>query len=88
MVTAYLPFLIKGFDRNGLSIRPAVAQLQVMGLNASYIGDTMRLSGELRNIGMRRTHAADLRVKVCGADGTIMQETVTRPDDDIIDSQA
>ena len=88
MVTAYLPFLIKGFDRIGLSIRPAVAQLQVSGLNASYVGDTMRLSGGLRNIGVWRTHAADLQITVRGADGSIMQETVIRPDDDVIDSQA
>ena len=45
MVTSYLPSLIKGFDRIGLSIRPAVAQLQVTGLNASHVGDTIRLSG-------------------------------------------
>ena len=87
-ITAYLPFLINGFDRIGLSIRPVVAQLQVAGLNANYVGDTMRLTGGLRNIGIWRTHAADLRVTVRGADGTIMQETVIRPDDDVIDSQA
>ena len=87
-ITAYLPFLINGFDRIGLSIRPAVAQLHVSGLNASYVGDTMRLSGGLRNIGMWRTHAADLRVTVRGVDGTIMQETVIRPDDKVIDPQA
>ena len=88
MITAYLPFLINGFDRIGLSIRPALAQLQVAGLNASYVGDTMRLSGALRNIGMWRTHAADLRVTVRGADGAIMQEKVIQPDDDVIDAQA
>lgn len=88
MITAYLPFLINGFDRIGLSVRPAVTQLQVAGLNASYLGDTMRLSGGLRNIGKWRSHAADLRVTVRGADGTIMQETVIRPDDDVIDAQA
>ena len=87
-ITAYLPFLINGFDRIGLSIRPAVDQLQVAGLNASYVGDTMRLSGVLRNIGRWRTHAADLRVTVLGVDGTIMQETVIQPDDDVIDSLA
>ena len=87
-ITAYLPVLINGFDVIGLPIRPAVAQLQVAGLNASYVGDTMRLSGALRNIGMWRTHAADLRVTVRGADGTIMHEMVIRPDDDVIDSQA
>ena len=57
------------------------------GLNASYVGDTMRLSGRLRNIGMWRTHAADLRVTIRSADGTIMQELVIRPDDDVINSQ-
>ena len=86
-ITAYLPFLINGFDSIGLPIRPALAQLQVSGLSASYVGDTMRLSGGLRNIGMWRTHAADLLVTVRGADGTIMQETVIRPDDDVIGSQ-
>ncbi|GEM_PF-374032 len=88
MITAYLPFLINGFDGIGLSIRPAVAQLKVAGLNASYVGDTMRLSGGLRNIGMWRAHASDLRVTVRGADGAIMQETVIRPDDDFIEPQS
>jgi predicted Zn finger-like uncharacterized protein len=87
-ITAYLPVLINGFDAIGLPIRPAVAQLQVAGLQASYVGDTMRLSGGLRNRGMWRTHAADLQVTVHGADGTIMQETVIRPDHDMIDAQA
>ena len=44
-ITAYAPFLINGFNAVGLTIRPALAQLQVVGLNASYTGDTMRLSG-------------------------------------------
>ena len=87
-ITAYLPVLINGFDAIGLPIRPAVAQLQVAGLEASYFGDTMRLSGGLRNRGMWRTHAADLQVTVRGADGTIMQETVIQPDHDMIDAQA
>ena len=88
MITAYLPFLINGFDAIGLPIRPEVAQLQVAGLQASYVGDTMRLSGGLRNRGMWRTHAADLQVTVRDADGTIIQETVIRPDHDVIDAQA
>ena len=87
-ITAYLPVLINGFDAIGLPIRPAVAQLHVAGLQASYVGDTMRLSSGLRNRGMWRTHAADLQVTVHGADGTIMQETVIRPDHDMIDAQA
>ena len=44
-IRVYLSLLINTFDRIGLSIRPAVAQLQVSGLNACYVGDTMRLSG-------------------------------------------
>ena len=88
MVTAYLPFLIEGFNRIGFSIRPAPAQLQVTGLNASCVGETMQLSGGLQNIGMWRTHAADLKVTVRGADGTFLHETVLRPDDDVIVSRA
>ena len=63
-ITAYAPFLINGFNAVGLTIRPALAQLQVVGLNASYTGDTMRLSGGLRNIGIWRNHAADMQVTV------------------------
>lgn len=88
MISAYLPFLINGFDAIGLPIRPAVDQLQVARLQASYVGDTVRLSGELRNRSMWRTHAADLWVTVRATDGTIMQETVIRPDHDMIDGQA
>ena len=88
IITAYLPFLINGFDRIGLSIRPTLAQLQVTGLDASYFGDTMRVSGRLRNIGMWRTHSADLRVSVRGENGIVMQEMVIRPDDDVINRKA
>ena len=37
---------------------------------------------------MRRTYVADLLVTVRGVDGTIVQGTVLRPGDDVIDSQA
>ena len=50
MITAYLPFLISGFDRIGLSMWPAVSQLQVARLDASYVTDKKHLFGELRNI--------------------------------------
>jgi hypothetical protein len=40
MLTAYLPFLISSFDRIGLSMRPAVTQLKVARLYASYTVDT------------------------------------------------
>ena len=52
MITVYLPFLISGFDRIGLSMRPTVTQLQVARLNASYIADKKHLFRELRNIVM------------------------------------
>jgi hypothetical protein len=52
MITAYLPFLVSGFDRIGLPMRTVVTQLQVARLNASYIADTKHLFGELRNIFM------------------------------------
>ena len=75
-ITAYAPFLINGFNAIGLTIRPDLSQLQVVGLNASYTGDTMRLSGGLRNIGMWRNHAADLRVTVRGADGAVLHDII------------
>ena len=50
IISAYLPFLIGGFDRIGLTMRPAVIQPQVARLDASYIADSMHLIGELRNI--------------------------------------
>ena len=87
-ITAYAPFLINGFNAVGLTIRPALSQLQVVRLNASYTGDTMRLSGGLRNIGMWRNHAADLRVTVRGADGAVLHEITLSPDHDIINAKA
>ena len=87
-ITAYAPFLINGFNALGLTIRPALSQLQVVGLNASYTGDTMRLSGGLRNVGMWRNHAADLRVTVRGADGAVLHEITQSPDHDIINAKA
>ena len=87
-ITAYAPFLINGFNAVGLTIRPALSQLQVVGLNASYTGDTMRLSGGLRNIGMWRNHAADMRVTVRGADGAVLHEITLSPDHDIINAKA
>ena len=52
MITVCLQFLISRFDRIGLSMWPAVTQLQVVKLDASYITDTIYLFGKLRNIGM------------------------------------
>jgi len=84
-ITAYMPFLISGFDSVGLAIHPPVSQLQVVDLNASYAGDTMRLSGALHNNGFWRSHAADLQVTVRANDGAIVNETVIRPDLDLIE---
>ena len=52
MITAYLPFLLIGFDRIGLSMWPAVTKLQVARLNSSYIADTRHLFGEFQDIVM------------------------------------
>ena len=87
-ITAYAPFLINGFNAVGLTIRPALSQLQVVGLNASYTGDTMRLSGGLRNIGRWRNHAADIRVTVRSLDGAVLHEITLSPDHDIINAKA
>jgi predicted Zn finger-like uncharacterized protein len=87
-ITSYAPFLINGFNAIDLTIRPDLSQLQVVGLNATYTGDTMRLSGGLRNIGMWRNHAADLRVTVRGADGAVLHEITLSPDHDIINAKA
>ena len=86
-ITAYAPFLINGLNAVGLTIRPALSQLQVVGLNASYTGDTMRLSGGLRNIGRWRNHAADIRVTVRSVDGAVLHETTLSPDHDIINAK-
>ena len=51
-------------------------------------GDTMRLSGGLRNIGMWRNHAADLRVTLSGADGAVLHEITLSPDHGIINAKA
>ena len=83
-LTAYVPFLINGFKLVGIAIRPNLSKLQVVELNASYAGDTLRLSGELRNTDIWRNHAADLRVTVRDVAGAVVHETVVRPDYDII----
>ena len=83
-ITAYMPFLINGFNAIGLTIRPALSQLQVVRLNANFTGDTMRLSGALRNNGVFLSHAADLQVTVHATDGNILKETVLRPEHNFI----
>ena len=60
MIMAYLPFLISDFKRGFLSMRTALTQLQVARLAASYISNKKHLFGELSEIGMQCTHAADL----------------------------
>ena len=60
MIAVYLPFLISGFNRIGLLMRPAVTQLQVPRLNGSYIADKKYLLRELRNTSMSRMRLANL----------------------------
>ena len=52
MITAYLRFLISGFDHIGSPLRPALIQLKIARLNASYVADTIHLFGEFSNIGI------------------------------------
>ena len=86
-ITAYAPFLINGLNAVFLTIWPALSQLQLVGLNASYTSDTMRLSGGLRNIGRWRNHAADIRVTVRGVDGAVLHEITLSPKYDIINAK-
>ena len=85
MITAYLPFMVSGFKRSGLSMRTALTQLQVARLDASYISNKKHLFGKLRKIGMQCTHAADLSVTVRGTNGSVIQETMIWLDDDVIE---
>ncbi len=84
VVTAYLPDLIPGFDLLGMTIRANIDKLEVIGLKAAHTGDTLRLSGSLRNNSDFDAHAADLLVTVAATDGTIINEQMVMPDDRII----
>ena len=83
-LTAYVPSLINWFDFIGLTIPLSLEHIHVVGLHASYSGDTVRLSGGLHNSGSWRAHAADLHVIVRDVNDIIIQEAVIRPDRDII----
>ena len=48
----------------------------------------MRLSGDLRNIGRWRNHAAGIRVKVRSVDGAVLHEITLTPNHDIINAKA
>ena len=85
VITAYFPSLIGVFDVAGLTIRPVLTGLEVTDLEASYIGDNLRLSGNLLNNRMVRSHAPDLRVTVTATDGVIMNEVIIKTEAQLID---
>lgn len=85
-LTAYLPGLIPVFDVVGLTIRPSIAILEVVDLQASHAGDNLRLGGGLRNNSGLRTHSTDLLVTVTGPDGAILNERVLKAEDRFIEA--
>ena len=85
VITAYMPSLISVFDVSGLIIRPDIEGLEVTDLSASYAGDNLRLSGNLKNKRSTRTHSADLRVTVTSQDGLIMNEVVLKTEQALIE---
>ena len=83
-ITAYAPGLIGVFDRIGLSVRPDTAHLRIVDLKADYAGDTMRLSGRLRNDAAVFAHAPLLEVKVVSEAGEPLATRIIRADDAVI----
>ena len=84
IVTAYLPGLISVFGLLSITIRSNTDDLAVVDLKATHAGDTLRLSGSLRNNSVFDAHASDLLVTVTADSGTIVNEQTITPDDQII----
>ena len=85
LITAYVPALINAYDVTGLVIRPDLSKLEVRNLKANYAGDTLRLSGELANNSVFRTHAAPMRLTINDDDGVVLFTQVIQPDDAFIE---
>ena len=83
-ITAYAPGLIPVFEQIGLSVRPDTANLRIVDLKADYAGDTMRLSGSLRNDAAFFAHAPLLEVRVVSESGEPLASRIIRPDDAVI----
>jgi hypothetical protein len=83
-ITAYAPGLIPVFEQIGLSVRPDTASLRIVDLKADYAGDTMRLSGSLRNDAAFFAHAPLLEVRVVSESGEPLASRIIRPDDAVI----
>ena len=79
VISAYVPATIGIYDMTGLQIRPNIEQLEVRDLKASFQGDTLRISGQLANLGSLRTHAAPLQLSILDQDGVVLHSQRLMP---------
>ena len=87
VISAYVPASITLYDMTGLTIRPNIKQLEVRDLKASFQGDTLRISGQLANVGRLRTHAAPLQLSILDQDGVVLHSQRLNPSNLFIDGQ-
>ena len=85
VISAYVPATIGVYDMTGLKIRPNIEQLEVRDLKASFQGDTLRISGQLANLGSLRTHAAPLQLSILDQDGVVLHSQRLMPSAVFID---
>ena len=83
-ITAYAPGLIGVFETLGLTVRPDTGNLRIVDLKADYTGDTLRLSGRLRNDAAFLAHAPLLDVRVVSEAGEPLVSRIIRADDAVI----
>ena len=84
LITAYVPSLIPVFDVTGLTIRPDISKLEVTDLKANFLGDTLRIRGNLSNKSALMTHAAPLQLSILDEDGVVLHSQRLTPDDAFI----
>ena len=85
VISAYVPASISVYDMTGLTIRPNIKQLEVRDLKASFQGDTLRISGQLANLGRLRTHAAPMQLSILDQDGVVLHSQRLNPSQLFID---
>ena len=85
VISSYVPATISLYDMIGLTIRPNIDQLEVRDLKASFQGDTLRISGQLSNLGSLRTHAAPLQLSILDQDGVVLHSQRLNPSTAFLD---
>ena len=85
VISSYVPATISLYDMIGLTIRPNIDQLEVRDLKASFQGDTLRISGQLANLGSLRTHAAPLQLSILDQDGVVLHSQRLNPSTAFLD---